>query len=132
MSRQLEQREQLYKSGMVQKKIAERLGITEGAVTYRLQRYQENYRIKKPPLPPSKSKPKKTNFLSKKYDPKWHRMHCGKGKKTDDIAHIEACEPDLVRETLQNYCEEMWGGMKLPEEIRVSYCQRPGQCLVIL
>ena len=30
MSRQLEQTDQLYKSGMVQKKIAERLGIAEG------------------------------------------------------------------------------------------------------
>lgn len=66
MSRQLEQTDQLYKSGMVQKKIAERRGITEGAVTYRLQRYREIYRIKKPPLPPRKSKPKKTNFLPKK------------------------------------------------------------------
>lgn len=109
MSRQLEQTDQLYKSGMVQKKIAERLGITEGDVTYRLQRYREICRIKNPPLLPRKSKPKKTNFLSKKYGPQMALDALRQRKKADDIAHIEGCKPYLVRKILQNYGEEMWG-----------------------
>ena len=59
MSRQLEQTDQLYKSGMVQKKIAERLGIAEGDGNLSPAKTQRN-------LPHQKSAPASAQIQAEK------------------------------------------------------------------
>ena len=66
MSRQLEQTDQLYKSGMVQKKRAERLGIAEGDGNLSPAKIQRNLPHQKSALASGKSKPKKNKFPTKK------------------------------------------------------------------
>lgn len=100
------------KIGMQIKEISEKLCVSCATISYGIADHCRENNLERPfmgVVPFLTDKKIASLFTVEEHGPKWHKMHCGKGLRSPDIAHIEGADVETVREILFAYRQKIWG-----------------------